>query len=82
MSHESPRKADGQQERGVGGFVGLPRWLILQLLIMFAILASNVHWQWAPNSIVAGLIGFGVAYSVPWVLGKVLDSGHRHKRNK
>lgn len=59
--------------------MGLPMWLILQLLIMFAFLASNVHWQWAPNSLVAGLVGFGVAYSVPWMLGKVLDFWHRHK---
>lgn len=76
---QSPRKPDGQQERRVGRFLGLPMWLILQLLIMFAVLASNVHWQWAPNSIMAGLIGFGVAYAVPRVLGKVLDLWHGHK---
>jgi hypothetical protein len=50
-------------------------WLILQLLIMFAVLASNVHWQWAPNSLVAGLIGFAVAYSLPWVLGSPFGIG-------
>jgi hypothetical protein len=52
-------------------------WLILQLLIMFAVLASNVHWQWAPNSLLAGLIGFAVACLLPWVLGKVVDFWRR-----
>jgi hypothetical protein len=59
--------------------MGLPMWLILQLLIMFAVLASNVHWGaeftggWPQ--------GFAIAYSLPWVLGKVLDFWRRHKLN-
>ena len=30
-------------------------WL-LQALVAFAVLASNVHWQWTPNSYLAGII--------------------------
>jgi hypothetical protein len=36
-------------------------WYLFQSLIMFAVLASNIHWQWTPNGYVAGSIAGGVA---------------------
>ncbi len=37
-------------------------WFLLQASIMFAVMASNVHWQWTPNGLLASLIGIGLAF--------------------
>ena len=34
-------------------------WFLLQALIFFAVMASNIAWHWAPNNYVAALIGVG-----------------------
>jgi uncharacterized membrane protein len=33
-------------------------WFLFQASIMFAVMASNIAWQWTPNSYVAGVLGF------------------------
>jgi hypothetical protein len=33
-------------------------WLLLQGLIMFAVIASNIHWHWTPNGYLAGILGW------------------------
>jgi hypothetical protein len=38
-----------------------PMWFLLQALIFFAVMASNIAWHWAPNPYVAALIGVGLA---------------------
>jgi hypothetical protein len=43
-------------------------WFLLQSLIIFAVCASNIHWQWTPNGYLAGLIGVGLAYGVTALL--------------
>jgi hypothetical protein len=30
-------------------------WLLLQSLMMFAVVASNIHWHWTPNGYLAGI---------------------------
>jgi hypothetical protein len=35
-------------------------WFLFQGLIVFAVVASNIHWQWTPNMYLATVIG-GVA---------------------
>jgi hypothetical protein len=36
-------------------------WFLLQALIFFAVMASNIAWDWAPNLYVAALIAVGLA---------------------
>jgi hypothetical protein len=38
-----------------------------QSLIMFAVVGSNVHWQWTPNHYVPPLFGAILAYGVTWL---------------
>ena len=52
-------------------------WLILQGLIIYAVIASNLHWHWTPNGYLAGLIGVGLAWGLTrllsvrwWKLGR------------
>lgn len=33
-------------------------WFLFQSLIVFAVVASNIHWQWTPNAYLAGVLGF------------------------
>ena len=37
-------------------------WFLLQSLIIFAVMSSNIYWQWTPNGYLAGLIGAGAAF--------------------
>ena len=39
-------------------------WLLLQSLIVFAIVGSNIQWHWTPNHYLPSLIGFGIAFVV------------------
>jgi hypothetical protein len=43
-------------------------WFILQSAIIFAVMASNIHFQWTPNGYLAGLIGVGMAYGLTCLL--------------
>lgn len=33
-------------------------WLLLQSLVIFAVMASNIHWHWTPNGYLAGILGW------------------------
>jgi hypothetical protein len=37
---------------------------LLQCLIIFAVVASNIHWQWTPNPYLAAGLGALLAYAV------------------
>jgi hypothetical protein len=39
-------------------------WLLFQSLIIFAVIASNIHWQWTPNGYLAALLGWIAALLV------------------
>lgn len=58
-------------------------WYGLQLLIVFAVVASNAHWQWAPNPVVAGILGgvaaIAVTYAAVWLMDE-MPSLRRRKR--
>jgi hypothetical protein len=43
-------------------------WFIFQSLIIFAVVASNIHWHWTPNGYLAGLIGVGLAWGLTRLL--------------
>ena len=38
-------------------------WLLLQSAIIFAVIASNIHWQWTPNGYLVGAIAVGTAWA-------------------
>jgi hypothetical protein len=39
---------------------------------MFAVTASNIHWQWTPNPYIPALLGYGLAYGATRLLGQLL----------
>jgi hypothetical protein len=43
-------------------------WWLLQSSIIFAVMATNIHWHWTPNGYIPGLIGVGLA----WLLTRLL----------
>jgi hypothetical protein len=43
-------------------------WFIFQSSIIFAVVASNIHWHWTPNEYLAALIGVGLAYGLTLLL--------------
>jgi hypothetical protein len=47
-------------------------WFILQSLIVFAVMASNIAWQWTPNSYLAGLLAVGAAFFVTMGVNQLL----------
>jgi hypothetical protein len=40
------------------------KWYLLQSSIIFAVMASNIHWHWTPNGYLAALAGGVLAYGV------------------
>jgi hypothetical protein len=47
-------------------------WFLFQASIIFAVVASNIHWHWTPNGYLAGLIGVGAAYGLMLLLSACL----------
>lgn len=45
-------------------------FFLLQSSIMFAVIASNIHWQWTPNGYLAGLIGISLAWLLTLLLNR------------
>jgi hypothetical protein len=46
-------------------------WFLLQSAIIFAVVASNLHWHWTENGYLAGLIGAVLAYGVAVLLSYI-----------
>ena len=53
-------------------------WFLFQSLIIFAVVASNIHWQWTPNGYLAGSIGVGLAYALSLGLGGLWRRSRRN----
>jgi hypothetical protein len=43
-------------------------WFLFQGIIMFAVVSSNIAWQWTPNGLIPALLGAGLAYGLTYVL--------------
>ena len=56
-------------------------WFLFQSAIIFAVVASNIHWHWTPNGYLASAIGVGLAYGVTWLLTGLLvwHPWYRHR---
>lgn len=39
-------------------------WHVFQALIVFAVVASNIHWEWTPNKTLAAFLGIALAFVV------------------
>jgi len=37
-------------------------WFLLQVSIIFPVVASNIHWQWTPSRYLPAIIGVGLAW--------------------
>lgn len=52
---------------------------VVQLLIIYAVIAANIHWQATPNPLIPGAAGVGLAYlltvSLPRWLGVLRAHG-------
>jgi hypothetical protein len=47
-------------------------WYCLQGLIVFSVVASNIHWQWTPNGYLATIIGGGMAFLATEIVNELL----------
>jgi hypothetical protein len=48
-------------------------YYVFQGLIVFAVMASNIHWQWTPNGYLASAAGIGTAYVITAGLQKARE---------
>jgi hypothetical protein len=55
-------------------------WFIFQSTIIFAVVASNIHWQWTPNGYLAGAIGVALAYGLTVALNGLWRLAERRLR--
>lgn len=54
-------------------------WHLFQILIMFAVMASNIHWKWTPNGYLASAIGIGLALLITLILNEIIELLSRKK---
>lgn len=47
-------------------------WHTLQITIIIAVIFSNIHWEWTPNQLLAGIIGWVVAFLATVAVDKCL----------
>lgn len=47
-------------------------WRVFQALVIFAVIASNIRWQWTPNTYLASLLGFAAAFTATALVGSFL----------
>ena len=45
-------------------------YYLLQSVVIFAVMASNIRWHWTPNGYLAGLIAIGLAYGLTSLLSQ------------
>lgn len=43
-------------------------WKALQLAVICAVVASNIHWEWTPNKYIPVLFGTLIAWGSTWLV--------------
>jgi hypothetical protein len=56
-------------------------WLILQSLVIFAVVASNIHWHWTPNGYLASMLGFLLALLLTVGLSRLIEMARGRVRD-
>ncbi len=46
-------------------------WFLIQGLIVFAVVASNIYFQWSPNPYIPAALGAGAAYILTDVVNEL-----------
>lgn len=49
-------------------------YFLLQASVIFAVVASNIHWQWTPSGYLASLLGGLLALLLTVGLGSLADA--------
>ena len=52
-------------------------WFWFQLLILYVVICTNIHWQWTDSARIAGWSGALVAWSITLLLRWLLDRRRR-----
>jgi hypothetical protein len=55
-------------------------WFLLQSLIVFAVMASNIAWHWTENTYLAGVLGFIAALLATVGLNNLLIWARQKRR--
>ena len=51
-------------------------WFIFQGLVIFAVVASNIHWQWTPNGYLPSVLGVALAFVLSRLIGWLWSLRH------
>lgn len=43
-------------------------WTLFQLVIVFAVVGSDIHWKWTDNPVVVGLAAFAASWAATWLI--------------
>lgn len=56
----------------LAGFLLQSWWHRMQAAVGVAVVCSNIYWQWTPNKLLAGLVGFVCAFLMTVTIAGVL----------
>lgn len=57
-------------------------WKLLQLSVVFAVFASDIHWQWSSGGYATAFVATGVAIIVTLTFSKIIDLIRGTRLNK
>lgn len=59
-------------------------WRLFQSLVIFAVIASNIRWQWTPNGYIPALFGGLLAYFLTFFIVSACDRwfGEDHRAQR
>jgi len=57
-------------------------WKLFQFSIFFAVIASDIQYEWGAGPLVAPFIGFTLAYSASCILAWVIDLFRKRDRDR
>ncbi|MCC8952870.1 hypothetical protein H8B02_05135 [Bradyrhizobium sp. Pear77] len=57
-------------------------WHLFQSLVIFAVIASNIHWRWTPNGYLAAMIGAGLAWALTQIINELPRTLDAHRRRR
>lgn len=55
-------------------------WYLIQGLIVFAVVASNIHWHWTPNGYLASMLGFIAALVFTGLTNELIAWARKKRR--
>ena len=53
-------------------------WFVIQILIVFSVIVSNIRWQWTPHPYIPASAGLFLAFVLTWLVTQAIVTLRDH----